>query len=72
MYVDKSNECIDVVESEDRLGELYELGITMVSNLSKLLSKSHKETIQIVMAMEQYSALPELEKKLIKYFENEH
>jgi len=72
MYVDKSNECIDIVESEDRLGELYELGITMVSNLSKLLCKSHKEIIQIVMSMEQFSVLPELEKKLTKYFENEH
>lgn len=72
MYVDKANECIDVVESEDRMGELYELGITMVANISKQFDKSYDEVIQLVMRMEQFSSHPELNNQLVEYFNHEH
>lgn len=72
MYVDKSNECIDIVESEDRMGELYELGITMVANISKQFEKSYGEVIELVMKMEQFSSHPELGKQLVEYFSHEH
>lgn len=72
MYVDKSNECIDVVESDDRAGELFELGITMVSNIHKVFNKPVEEVVDMVMKMEQFSAFPELKKKLTSYFNHEH
>jgi len=72
MYVDKSNECIDFVESEDRLGELLELGITLVSNINKQFGKPTDEVINLVMKMEQFSPYPELQKQLTKYFSHEH
>ncbi len=72
MYVDKSNECIDIVESEDRKGELYELGITMVSNIGKQFNKPYAEVIELVMKMEQFSPYPELSIELTKYFSDEH
>lgn len=72
MYVDKSNECIDIVESEDRIGELYELGITMVANITKQFEKPYEEVVQLVMKMEQFSSHPELEKKIVDYFSHEH
>ena len=68
----KSNECIDVVESEDRIGELYELGITMIANITKQFEKPYEEVVQLVMKMEQFSSHPELEKKLVDYFSHEH
>ncbi len=72
MYVDKSNECVDIVESEDRMGELLELGITMVSNLNKLLNKPVSEVINIVMNMEQFISHEELKDQLTSYFSHEH
>ena len=72
MYVDKSNECVDVVESDDRLGELFELGVTFVTSINKQFGKPIEEAIQLVMKMEQFSANQELEKQLKSYFDHEH
>lgn len=72
MYIDKSNECIDVVESDDRAGELLELGITMVSNIHKAFNKPVDEVVEMVMKMEQFLPFPEIKNKLTSYFNHEH
>lgn len=72
MYIDKSNECIDVVESDDRAGELLELGITMVSNIHKAFNKPVGEVVEMIMKMEQFLPFPEIKNKLTSYFNHEH
>lgn len=72
MYIDKSNECIGVVESDDRAGELLELGITMVSNIHKAFNKPVGEVVEMIMKMEQFLPFPEIKNKLTSYFNHEH
>ena len=71
LYVDKSQEVVDVVESEDRAGELYELGITMISSMCKA-GMPLEEAIKLVLNMEQYTNNADLKKKLTNYFNHEH
>ena len=71
LYVDKSQEVVDIAESEDRAGELYELGITIISSMRKA-GMPLEEAIKQVLNMEQYVNNSDLKKKITNYFNNEH
>lgn len=71
LYVDKSQEVVDVVESEDRAGELYELGVTIITSMHKA-GLPLEEAIKQVLNMEQYINNAELKKKLTNHFKDEH
>ena len=71
LYVDKSQEVVEIAESEDRAGELYELGVTIISSMRKA-GLPLEEAIKQVLNMEQYVNNLDLKKKITNYFKDEH
>jgi len=70
MYIDKSNEAIVVEEPDSRFDDVYQLAITMVSTLQKVLDKQIVDIIDDVMKSEPFCKYPLLKDKLVSYFKN--
>lgn len=71
MYIDKSNDAISVEEPEDRIDQVYSMGVTLIETLKKVGLKSIGEIIEDVMKSEPFCNYPQIKAKLDKYYSHE-
>ncbi len=71
IYIDKSNEVILVEEKDNRLDEIYQLGITIV-DMAKLEGENTiPQIIEGLMKSEPFCSHNNVREKLLKYYEDE-
>ena len=71
IYLDKSNDAISTEESDDRIDEVFQLGIYMV-NAGKLFGeKKITDIISDLMKIEPFCKYKEIENKLLDNYKDE-
>ncbi len=70
MYIDKSNESIEIEEADNRLDDVYQLGVTLVENIRKISDKDVCEIVEDLMRSEPFCNYSEIKEKLLKDYEN--
>lgn len=68
MYIDKSNESIEVEESDNRFDDIFQLGVTLVENLKKINGKEYREIVEDLMNSEPFCNYSNLKEKLLKNY----
>ena len=70
MYIDKSNESIEIEEADNRLDDVYQLGVTLVENIRKISDKDVCEIVEDLMKSEPFCNYSEIKEKLLKDYEH--
>lgn len=70
MYIDKSNESIEIEEADDRLDDVYQLGVTLIESIRKISDKDVCEIVEDLMKSEPFCNYSEIKEKLLKDYEN--
>lgn len=65
MYIDKSNEKLIVEVPDDRLNEVFELGVTLASNIHSFNNRPYDEIVTDLMKSEPFCNHKELKEKLL-------
>lgn len=68
IYIDKSNDAIDVEETDTRENDVLQLAITLVDAVLKSGVKKGNEAITDVMKAEPFCKYPHIETKLLNHF----
>lgn len=68
MYIDKSNESIEVEESDNRFDDVFQLGVTLVENLKKINGKEYSELVEDLMNSEPFCNYSNLKEKLLENY----
>ena len=71
IYIDKSNDAIIVEESDARLNDVFQLGVTMVDTIKNFGIKTVNEVIEDIMKSEPFCNYPDIKDKLIDNFAHE-
>lgn len=69
MYIDKSNEAIEVEEADNRFNDVYQLGVTLIENIRKVSDKNVREIVEDVMKSEPFCNYSDIKEKLLKDYE---
>ena len=69
MYIDKSNEAIEVEEADNRFDDVYQLGVTLIENIRKVSDKNVREIVEDVMKSEPFCNYSDIKEKLLKDYE---
>lgn len=69
MYIDKSNEAIEVEEADNRFDDVYQLGVTLIENIRKVSDKNVREIVEDVMTSEPFCNYSDIKEKLLKDYE---
>lgn len=69
MYIDKSNEAIEVEEADNRFDDVYQLGVTLIENIRKVSDKNVREIVEDVMKSEPFCNYFDIKEKLLKDYE---
>ena len=70
MYIDKSNESIEIEETDDRLDDVYQLGVTLVESIRKICDKDVCEIVEDLMKSEPFCNYSVIKERLLKDYEN--
>lgn len=68
MYIDKSNESIEVEEPDNRFDDVFQLGVTLVENLKKINGKEYSEIVEDIMNSEPFCNYSNLKEKLLENY----
>ena len=71
MYIDKSNDAISTEEPDNRLEEVYEIGVTMVEAIKKMSPLPVNTIIDDVMKSEPFCNYPQIKQKLLENYAHE-
>lgn len=71
IYIDKSNDAIRQEEPDNRLDEVYQLGVYMVSLAKSFGKKSIPEIVSDLMRTEPFCKYKVIEKKLLENYKDE-
>lgn len=71
IYIDKSNDAISQEEPDNRLDDVYQLGVYMVNLMKSIGGKTVKNIISDLMKTEPFCKYKEMEEKLINTYKNE-
>ncbi len=71
MYIDKSNDAISIEEPDNRLDEVYTIGVTMVETIKKMGLLPVNAIIDDVMKSEPFCNYPQIKQKLLENYAHE-
>ncbi len=71
IYIDKSNEAIFVEEDDNRLDDVYQLGVAIVSLSRSVGQSTIPQIVEELMKSEPFCRYKEIKEKLLEYYKNE-
>ncbi len=72
IYIDKSNNAIATEETDNRLDDVYTIGVTMVENIKKIGILPVNTIIDDVMKTEPFCYYPQIKQKLLESYAHEY
>ena len=72
MYIDKSNDNIQLDNPNERLNDVYQLAVTMIETIRKVRIDDIENIVCDLMCSEPFCNYEELKDKLLNDFKNDH